>query len=65
MSGGPVGESTQPKAWCTRRLRMEIDSSRKNWWAERGSVRYVWDQESLDRVLIYVMESQELKHLDQ
>ena len=44
---------------------MEIDSSRKNWWAERGSVRYVWDQKSLDRVLIYVMESQELKHLDQ
>ena len=39
----PQKVRTDLKAWCTRRLRMEIDSSRKNWWAERGSVRYVWD----------------------
>jgi REP element-mobilizing transposase RayT len=52
------------KAWCTRRLKQEIDSTREKWWAERGSVRYIWDQESLDRVLLYVLESQQLKHLD-
>ena len=53
------------KAWSTRRLKTEIDSNRRNWWAERGSIRYIWDQASLDRVLVYVTESQELKHKDQ
>lgn len=52
------------KAWCTRRLKAKIDGTRKNWWAERGSTRYIWNQESLDRVLVYVLESQQRKHLD-
>ena len=51
------------KAWCTRRLK-EGDPSRDNWWTERGSIRWVWDEESLDAVIQYVNEAQNRKHLD-
>ena len=52
------------KAWCTRRLKEKSSSSRMNYWAERGSIRYVWDQESLDRVVNYVTVAQDRKHRD-
>ena len=29
------------KAWCTRRLKEKFDPVRENWWAERGSIRWV------------------------
>ena len=29
------------KAWCTRRLKEKFDPERENWWAERGSIRWV------------------------
>lgn len=47
------------KAWCTRRLKERIDPNRKNWWAERGSIRWVFDEESLEKAMTYVMESQD------
>jgi REP element-mobilizing transposase RayT len=47
------------KAWCTRRLRAEIDSIRVNWWAERGSIRWVYSDDSLERVTLYVLDGQD------
>ena len=52
------------KAWCTRRLKDCVDANRKNWWAERGSIRYVWDEEQLARVHQYVTEAQDRKDRD-
>ncbi len=47
------------KAWCTRRLRERSRPEQENWWAERGSTRYVWTEESLARVLDYVTLAQD------
>ena len=52
------------KAWCTRRLRDHFDSARENWWAERGSIRYVWNEPSLATVVAYVNEAQDRKVVD-
>ena len=52
------------KAWCTRRLKERSDPSRENWWAERGSIRYVYNDDQLAIVIPYVAESQDRKHLD-
>jgi REP element-mobilizing transposase RayT len=52
------------KAWCTRRLRERSRPEQENWWAERGSIRFVWDEESLSRVIQYVTEAQDRKGLD-
>jgi REP element-mobilizing transposase RayT len=52
----------QLKAWCTRKLK-EFEQSRNGvgrnrWWTERGSQRYIGDEESLEAVIRYVMEFQ-------
>jgi REP element-mobilizing transposase RayT len=49
------------KAWCTRRLRERSRPEQVNWWAERGSIRYVWTEESLALVFQYVTEAQDRK----
>jgi len=36
------------KAWATRCLKEQFDASREEWWAERGSIRFLFDEESLD-----------------
>ena len=51
------------KAWCTRRLK-ESDPTREQWWTERGSIRWIFDEESLDVVIQYVNDAQDRKHLD-
>ena len=51
------------KAWSTRRLK-RIDPAREKWWTERGSIRWIFDRESLDRVIQYVDDAQDRKHLD-
>ena len=51
------------KAWCTRRLKEKIDPLRENWWAERGSIRWVFTEESLERVIQYVLLGQDRKLL--
>ena len=53
------------KAWCTRRLKERSNRSRENWWAERGSQRYIFNDDSLELVLQYVTEAQDRKHLDE
>ena len=52
------------KAWCTRRLKEKADPNRENWWAERGSIRWVFNEESLETVLLYVTEAQNRKDRD-
>jgi REP element-mobilizing transposase RayT len=49
------------KAWCTRRLKEKIDPLRENWWAERGSIRWVFTEESLEQVIQYVLVGQDRK----
>ena len=51
------------KAWSTRRLRA-ADPNRDKWWAERGSERHIYTEESLETVVAYVTEAQDRKHLD-
>src|SRR5205085_10748132 len=35
------------KAWATRSLKKTFDQGRENWWAERGGIRYLNNEESL------------------
>ena len=67
----------QFKAWCTRRLKAlqqerlhplsasnaSATAIREKWWVERGSVRYVNDEEGLEAVIPYVGEAQD--HADE
>ncbi|HRX81051.1 MAG TPA: transposase [Pirellulaceae bacterium] len=53
------------KAWCTRRLKERADPNRENWWAERGSIRWIFNEDSLEMVLVYVTEAQDRKDRDQ
>ena len=52
------------KSWCTRRLKEQSTTNRTKWWADRGSTRWIWDEESLATVIKYVDEAQDRKHLD-
>ena len=47
------------KAWATRCLKQQFDSARQNWWAERGSIRFLYDEESLEAATAYVLEGQD------
>ena len=55
---------TDLKAWCTRRLKDNADSERENWWAERGSIRWIFNEDSLETVVLYVAEAQDRKYRD-
>lgn len=52
------------KAWCTRRLREQSRPEQLNWWAERGSIRYIWTDDSLAKVIEYVTVAQDRKGRD-
>lgn len=68
---GPKSVRSQLKAWCTTALKnlnhqrwMCADGTarvtlRENWWAERGSQRFVNDDESLEAAIIYVRDGQD------
>jgi hypothetical protein len=56
----------QLKAWSTRKLKdhqrsqgVAVASLREHWWTRKGSVRYLFDDESLDAAIIYTLEAQE------
>ena len=49
------------KAWATRCLKQRFDATRENWWAERGSIRYLYDEESVEAAVAYVTEGQDRK----
>ena len=54
----------QFKAWCTRHLkRRDADREparpvRQNWWTQRGSKRFINDNEGLEGAIKYVLEEQ-------
>ena len=59
----------QFKAWGTRKLKeleqarqkksvTALKTIRKNWWTERGSVRYIGDEASLEAAIRYVLDGQ-------
>ena len=52
------------KAWCTRRLKRDSRQRRENWWTERGSVRWVYNEDGLATVIEYVNEAQDRKYRD-
>jgi hypothetical protein len=56
---------SQLKAWCTKKLKDLAHSKakqkiRENWWAERGSQRYINDEDSLEAAIIYVRDGQDV-----
>jgi REP element-mobilizing transposase RayT len=48
------------KAWSTRALKATFDRSRENWWAERGSIRYLNSNDDLCGAIVYVREGQDV-----
>ncbi len=50
----------QFKAWCTRKLKEHSRASnlRRNWWTEKGSIRFIGDEDSLEAAIRYVLELQ-------
>jgi REP element-mobilizing transposase RayT len=56
----------QLKAWGTRRLKEHQQrngvpghSVREHWWTRKGSVRQVFDEESLEAAVLYTLEGQD------
>jgi REP element-mobilizing transposase RayT len=47
------------KAWATRALKRKFDPARDNWWAERGSIRYLNSDNDLESANLYVRDGQE------
>lgn len=58
----PEKARDQFKAWCTRKLKeleqLRGGGGREKWWTERGSQRYIGDEESLEAVIGYVLDFQ-------
>lgn len=57
----------QLKSWGTRRLKANQQATgvskaslREHWWTRKGSVRYLFDDESLDAAVIYTLEAQDV-----
>jgi REP element-mobilizing transposase RayT len=50
---------THLKAWATRCLKTRFITHRKNWWAERGSIRWLWDEDDLVATIQYVADGQD------
>lgn len=56
----------QLKAWCTRKLKEAKGrepsgtSPRENWWTRKGSVRYLFDEDSLEAAIRYTLEAQDV-----
>jgi len=48
------------KAWATRSLKKNFGSNRENWWAERGSIRYLNSDEDLEAAILYVRDGQDI-----
>ena len=64
------------KAWATRCLKEQArslgdapladasgyEARRENWWAERGSIRFLFDESRLEAAILYVTEGQDIPH---
>jgi hypothetical protein len=56
----------QLKAWCTRRLNEQQAEAgvsepqrRTKWWADRGSVRWIFREQDLAAAITYVQDQQD------
>jgi len=49
------------KDWTTRRLKEKSDPNRDQWWAERGSVRWIVDLDSLKEAKQYVNSTRQFE----
>jgi REP element-mobilizing transposase RayT len=49
------------KAWATRALKKNFDNTRENWWAERGSIRWLNSEGDLEGATVYVRDGQDRK----
>jgi REP element-mobilizing transposase RayT len=56
----------QLKAWCTRKLNTKAIETKKvesiilnRWWTKKGSVRYLFDDASLEAATLYTLEAQD------
>ncbi len=56
----------QFKAWCTRKLKERLNATRspeatarEHWWTGKGSVRLIFDEESLQAAITYTLEAQD------
>jgi REP element-mobilizing transposase RayT len=58
-NANPKVVRAQLKAWCTRKLKSISAAERQNWWAERGSVRWIFDALSLDAARVYIVDGQD------
>ena len=61
----PKAVREQLKAWCTRRLNEQQSSEglseakmRRQWWAERGSIRWIFEDGNLAAAIAYVHDEQ-------
>ncbi len=52
------------KAWATRCLKEGFDRTRENWWAERGSIRFLNHEKSMEAAVTYVLDTQDRKDRD-
>ena len=48
------------KAWTTRALKKQFGAHRENWWAERGSIRYLNTNDDLQAAIMYVRDAQDI-----
>jgi REP element-mobilizing transposase RayT len=65
-SAAPKTIREQLKAWCTRRLKEQEAAAgiaqperRENWWAERGSIRWIFHESDLAAAIEYVLDQQD------
>jgi REP element-mobilizing transposase RayT len=56
----------QLKSWCKRKLKDEMRTHcrdaaaiREHWWAKNGSIRYVFDDDSLAAAIQYTLDAQD------
>jgi REP element-mobilizing transposase RayT len=61
MNTRPKKIRSDLKAWATRCLKDKFDANRENWWAERGSIRFLNSERSLETATLYVVEAQDRK----
>lgn len=48
------------KAYATRCLKA-LDKTRDDWWAERGSIRWIFKDDDLESAVVYVIDGQDRK----
>jgi REP element-mobilizing transposase RayT len=56
----PEAVRDQFKAWCTRRLR-EAGATRTRFWTEGANCRWINQEDELETVVLYVLETQDRK----